>query len=225
MSRFRDRLHSGMPQPSFNGNRIETFPNCIEPADGLYAVLSARLLFHRRRHREEPLSRPGRTLSRARYRRIRPARRGGCSASQTIDPAIAAAWISVSATRRVHHRAIGGIHGETSGQDCCCREWTHRTRRADGCTPGRSPQGSTVNRRAQRPNGTELAPPTDQPGPSRHRPIARAPANATRVPAGDRRGVSAARPRSLPIVEARPRLGFPLRASASSCPSEKISSA
>ena len=56
VSRFRDRLHSGMPQPSFNGNSKEAFPHRIEPADELYAVVPARLLFHRRRRREEPHS-------------------------------------------------------------------------------------------------------------------------------------------------------------------------
>ena len=57
VSRFCERLHSRMPHSSLNGNRIESFPNCIEPADGLCVVLSARLLFHRRRCREEPHSR------------------------------------------------------------------------------------------------------------------------------------------------------------------------
>ena len=56
VGRFCQRLHRGMPHSSLNGDRIESLPNCIQPANHLYAILSARLFFHRQRHREEPLS-------------------------------------------------------------------------------------------------------------------------------------------------------------------------
>ena len=51
-----DRFHRGVLQLSLDRDCIKAFPHCVEPADGLYVVLPARLLFHRRWAGEQPHS-------------------------------------------------------------------------------------------------------------------------------------------------------------------------